>query len=138
MVGVLDACSRKIVGLTTDDTMPAALVARAFKCAMTLQRPAGGFLHHSDHGRRYASDADREPLRRDGVVPSISRAGNCYGNAMVESFQATLGSERIGDHVFTPVPRPRACSSPTTISFPTGCGSTAHSAFTLPWTSSTT
>ena len=86
VAGVLDACSRKIVGWATDDTMPTALVARAFERAVQTQRPAAGLLHHSDRGSQCASDAYRELLRRDKVIPSMSRAGNCYDNAKMESF----------------------------------------------------
>ena len=100
VAGVLDACSRKIVGWAADDTMPTALVARAFERAITSQRPSSGLLHHSDRGSQYASDAYRELLRRHGVIPSMSRAGNCYDNAKMESFWATLKTELIGDHVF--------------------------------------
>ena len=78
VAGVLDACSRRIVGWAADDTMPTALVARAFERAVATQRPAPGLLHHSDRGSQYASDAYRELLRRHGVVASMSRAGNCY------------------------------------------------------------
>ena len=100
VAGVLDACSRRIVGWAADDTMPAALVARAFERAVATQRPFTGLLHHSDRGSQYASDAYRELLRRHGVVASMSRPGNCYDNAKMESFWATLKGELIGDHVF--------------------------------------
>ena len=100
VAGVLDACSRKIVGWAADDTMPTALVARAFERAVQGQRPSPGLLHHSDRGSQYASDAYRELLHRHGVVASMSRAGNCYDNAKMESFWATLKGELIGDHVF--------------------------------------
>ena len=98
--GVLDACSRRIVGWAADDAMPTTLVARAFERAVQTQRPSTGLLHHSDRGSQYASDAYRELLRRHQVVPSMSRAANCYDNAKMESFWATLKGELIGDHVF--------------------------------------
>ena len=100
VAGVLDACSRRIVGWAADDTMPTALVARAFERAVHTQRPAPGLLHHSDRGCQYASDAYRELLRRHGVVPSMSRAGNCYDNARMESFWATMKTELIGERIF--------------------------------------
>ena len=100
LAGVLDACSRKIVGWAADDTMPTSLVARAFERAVALERPAPGLLHHSDRGSQYASDAYRELLRSHGVVASMSRAGNCYDNAKMESFWATLKSELIQNRVF--------------------------------------
>ena len=100
LAGVLEACSRRIVGWAADDAMPTALVARAFERAVTTQRPSAGLLHHSDRGRQYASDAYRPLRHRHGALPSMSRAGNCYGNAKMESFSATLKGELIGDHVF--------------------------------------
>ncbi len=100
VAGVLDACSRRIVGWAADDTMPTALVARAFERAVQTQQPAPGLLHHSDRGSQYASDAYRELLRSHGVVPSMSRAGNCYDNAKMESFWATMKTELIGERIF--------------------------------------
>lgn len=100
VAGVLDACSRRIVGWAADTAMPTALVARAFERAVQTRRPTSGLLHHSDRGSQYASDAYRDLLRRHGAVASMSRAGNCYDNAKMESFWATLKSELIGDHVF--------------------------------------
>ena len=100
VAGVLDACSRKIVGWAADDTMPTGLVARAFERAVAAQRPSPGLLHHSDRGSQYASDAYRELLRRHGVVPSMSRAGNCYDNARMESFWATMKTELIDGQVY--------------------------------------
>lgn len=100
VAGVLDACSRKIVGWAADESMPTGLVARAFERAIASERPAFGLLHHSDRGSQYASDVYRELLRSHGAIPSMSRAGNCYDNAKMESFWATLKGELIGDHVF--------------------------------------
>lgn len=101
VAGVLDACSRKIVGWAASDTMPTGLVARAFERAVAAERPAPGLLHHSDRGSQYASDAYQELLRSHGAVASMSRAGNCYDNAKMESFWATLKNELIQDRVFT-------------------------------------
>ena len=100
VAGVLDACSRRIVGWAADDTMPTGLVARAFERAVQTHRPTAGLLHHSDRGSQYASDASRELLRSHGVIPSTSRAGNCYDNARMESFWATLKTELIDGQVY--------------------------------------
>ena len=94
-------CSRRVVGWAADDAMPAGLVARAFERAVQAQKPAAGLLHHSDRGSQYASDAYRELLRHYGVIPSMSRKANCYDNARMESFWATLKGELIQDRVFT-------------------------------------
>ena len=101
LAGVLDACSRKVVGWAADDAMPTSLVVRAFERAAAQRKPAAGLLHHSDRGSQYASDAYRELLRCHGVEPSMSRAGNCYDNALMESFWATLKTELIGARLFT-------------------------------------
>ena len=100
VAGVLDACSRKIVGWAAADTMPTGLVARAFERAVQAQQPAPGLLHHSDRGSQYASDAYRELLRRHEVIPSMSRAGNGYDNAKMESFWATLKTELIDGQLY--------------------------------------
>jgi putative transposase len=97
---VLDACSRKIVGWAADDAMPASLVSRAFERAMQARNPQAGLLHHSDRGSQYASDAYRELLRRCGVTASMSRKGNCYDNANMASFWATLKTELIDGQVY--------------------------------------
>ena len=86
VAGVIDACSRRIVGWAAADTMPTSLVARAFERAVRGGKPTSGLLHHSDRGSQYASDAYRALLRRHGVVPSMSRPANCYDNAKMESF----------------------------------------------------
>lgn len=62
--------------------------------------PLVGCSNHSDRGSQYASDAYRELLRRHGATPSMSRPANCYDNARMESFWATLKGELIGDYVF--------------------------------------
>ena len=100
LAGVLDACSRQIVGWAADDTMPTSLAARTFERAVQAQRPAPGLLHHSDRGSQYASDACRELRRSHGAVASMSRAGNGDDHAKMESFWATLKSEPIPNRVF--------------------------------------
>lgn len=100
VAGVLDLYSRKLVGWAAEDAMPTALVARAFTRAVTQRKPAPGLLHHSDRGSQYASDAYRLLLHQNGVIPSMSRAGNCYDNATMESFWATMKTELLQDRVF--------------------------------------
>jgi putative transposase len=91
---------RRVVGWAADAAMPTGLVARAFERAVRGCRPTGGLLHPSDRGSQYASDAYRELLRRHGATPSMSRPANCYDNARMESFWATLKTELIGADVF--------------------------------------
>ncbi len=100
VAGVIDACSRRVVGWAADAAMPTGLVARAFERAVRGCQPMGGLLHHSDRGSQYASDAYRALLRRHGAVPSMSRPANCYDNARMESFWATLKTEMIGAQIF--------------------------------------
>ena len=100
LTGVLDLYSRKLVGWAVDDTMPAALVARAFERAAVQRRPGPGLIHHSDRGRQYASDAYRALLAAHSVIPSMSRPANCYDNAHMESFWATLKAEFVAGRTF--------------------------------------
>jgi putative transposase len=100
LAGVLDACSRKIVGWAADDAMPTGLAPRAFERAIAQRNAGAGLLRHSDRGSQYASDAYRELLRRCGVTPSMSRKGNGCDNAKMESFWATLKSELVDGRIF--------------------------------------
>jgi len=88
-----DVFSRKIVGWAMDDHMETALVERALRMALAQRQPAAGLLHHSDQGSQYASDAYRGLLAKRDIVASMSRTGDCYDNAMKESFFATLKTE---------------------------------------------
>jgi len=79
--------------------MPTALVERAFVQALERHRPPRGLLHHSDRGCQYASADYRRLLAKHGVIPSMSRPGNCYDNAAMESFWATLKTELFADYI---------------------------------------
>lgn len=94
---VLDAYSRKIVGWSMQERMTKELVLDALRMALGRRRPdsAGELLHHSDRGSQYASAAYRELLREENIRCSMSRKGNCWDNALMESFFATLKKERI-------------------------------------------
>lgn len=95
VAAVLDCFSRKIVGWSMADHMQTELVADALKMAL-LRRDAGGdLLHHSDRGVQYASDEYQRLLDRHGVTVSMSGVGDCYDNAMMESFWATLKCELV-------------------------------------------
>jgi putative transposase len=95
VAAVLDCFSRKIVGWAMDQTLPADLVGDALKMALQHRRPQAGLLHHSDRGVQYASDDYQQLLIEHGITVSMSRRGNCYDNAMMESFWATLKTELI-------------------------------------------
>lgn len=94
---VLDAYSRKIVGWSMQERMTKELVLDALRMALGRRRPdsAAELLHHSDRGSQYASAAYRELLREENITCSMSRKGNCWDNALMESFFATLKKERI-------------------------------------------
>jgi putative transposase len=93
LAGILDACTRRCVGWQTGETMEAELVTQAWQKAVHSRRPGPGLLHHSDRGSQYASGAMAALLAQSGAAASMSRKGNCYDNAMMESFWATLKAE---------------------------------------------
>lgn len=94
---ILDLFSRRVVGWATSATNDRVLALTALGVAVQQRRPASGLVHHSDRGSPYASDDYREALRAQGLVPSMSRRGDCYDNAVAESFFATLRAEHL-DH----------------------------------------
>lgn len=90
---VMDLFSRRIVGWAMDDHMETSLVENALRMALRRRRPAAGLLHHSDRGSQYASKDYRALLAARGITVSMSRTGDCYDNAVIESFFGTLKSE---------------------------------------------
>jgi putative transposase len=92
---VLDAYSRRVVGWAMADHMRAELVVDALEMARWHRRPEGGLVHHSDHGSQYTSLAFGRCLREAGIAQSMGTVGDCYDNAMAESFFATLECELI-------------------------------------------
>ena len=97
---VIDLCSRKVVGWAADDHLRAELPAAALQMALTHRRPQGNLLHHSDRGVQYACDDYQGLLAKHGITCSMSRRGNCYDNAVVESFFGTLKTELIHHHTY--------------------------------------
>jgi transposase InsO family protein len=93
LAAVLDLCSRRIVGWAMADHLKATLCLDAIDMAVLQRRPAPGLIHHSDRGVQYACDAYRDRLDRHGVTASMSRVGDCYDNAAMESFWGTLKQE---------------------------------------------
>lgn len=93
---VLDCFSRKIVGWSMADHLETDLAGDALKMALLQRRPDGrNLLHHSDRGVQYASDDYQQLLIRHGIEASMSGRGDCYDNAMMESFWATLKTELV-------------------------------------------
>ena len=93
LAGILDACTRRLVGWQTGESLDASLVTQAWQKAVQSRRPPPGLLHHSDRGSQYASGAMAALLAKSGAAASMSRKANCYDNAMMESFWATLKAE---------------------------------------------
>ena len=90
---VLDAYSRKVVGWAMAEHLRTELVVAALTMALHQRRPAAGLVHHSDHGCQYTSLAFGQRLQQAGILPSMGSIGDCYDNAVAESFFATLKVE---------------------------------------------
>ena len=90
---VMDLFSRKIVGWAMRKTLHTELVVAALEMAQRTRRPGQGILHHSDQGVQYASSEYRQALERLQALQSMSRKGECWDNAAMESFFATLKME---------------------------------------------
>lgn len=97
---VLDLFTRKIVGWSMRPTLHVEIALDALQMAIQRQRPAPGLIHHSDRGIQYAAEAYRSALARAGVTPSMSRKGDCWDNAPMESFFHTLKTERVHHRVY--------------------------------------
>ena len=95
LAGVLDLCSRKLVGWSMADHMETDLVANALRMAIARRRPEAGLLHHSDRGSQYASEDYQHLLASHGITCSMSGKGDCWDNAAMESFWATLKTELV-------------------------------------------
>ena len=89
----LDLYSRRIVGWACSDNLDTTLCTRALQRALQQRRPSAGLLHHSDRGVQYTSLEYRTALAEAGLTRSMSRQGNCYDNATIESFWSTLKNE---------------------------------------------
>ena len=96
---VLDLFSRKVVGWAAGPTIHRELVLNAVVAAVRQRRPRGTLIH-SDQGVQYGSDAWRRFCRANHLEPSMSRKGNCWDNAVAESFFSSLKKERIKKHIY--------------------------------------
>lgn len=95
---VLDLASRRVVGWATRATLDAELALSALHLALDTRGPAPGLIHHSDRGVQYACTEYRTLLAAHGMRASMSRRGNCWDNAVAESFFATLEAELLATH----------------------------------------
>jgi putative transposase len=90
---VLDVCSRRVVGWSIDSSPTAALVTNALGMAIDSRRPAPGTIIHPDHGVQFGSWAFTRRARDSGLVPSMGSIGDCYDNAVIESFWSRMQVE---------------------------------------------
>lgn len=90
---VLDACSRRVVGWSIDSSPTAALVTNALGMAIDTRRPPPGTVIHSDHGVQFGSWAFTRRARDSGLIPSMGSIGDCYDNAVIESFWSRMQVE---------------------------------------------
>jgi putative transposase len=95
LAAVMDLYSRRIVGWAMADHLRASLPLAALRMAISAQRPGVGLIHHSDRGVQYASADYRKLMQSAGLRASMSRKGNCYDNAPMESFFHTLKTELV-------------------------------------------
>lgn len=95
LAAILDLHSRRIVGWAMSRTIDAALVLRALAMALLHRHPPANLLFHSDRGVQYAAGPFRAALAQAGLIASMSRRGNCYDNAAMESFWSTLKLELV-------------------------------------------
>ena len=113
LVAVLDVFSRRVMGWAMSPILDAPLVIAALRMALAQRRPAKTLILHSDRGSQFASAAYRQVLAQHGLVASMSRAGNCYDNAFIESFWSSLKYELVYHHRFATRARPAPPSSIT-------------------------
>jgi transposase InsO family protein len=95
LAAILDLYSRKIVGWAMSERIDTVLALKALAMALLHRRPPAKLLFHTDRGVQYASGDYRQALRNAGLIASMSRRGNCYDNATMESFWATLKLELV-------------------------------------------
>lgn len=105
---VIDLHSRSVVGWSLADNMRTELIEDALRVALGSRVPELGCLHHSDRGSQYASASYRELCTSNGMTISMSRRGNCYDNAVVESFFGTLKQELVHDARWATIEEARA------------------------------
>jgi putative transposase len=94
---MIDLCARRVLAWAASERNDTALPLDVLRKSLRLRRPRRGFLHHSDCGSPYASEEYRAALRACGALQSMSRKGDCWDNAVAESFFATLRAELV-DH----------------------------------------
>ena len=107
LAAILDLWSRRVVGWSCAANLQASLTIAALRQALRERQPARGLIHHSDRGSQYVDDQYINILEAHGIDRSMSRAGNCYDNAFIESFWSTLKNDT-GLDTITPPSRAQA------------------------------
>ena len=97
---VMDLYARRVVGWAVSERLKKDLAIDALRKAIALRNPSSGLIHHSDRGSQYCAYEYQKILKTIGAIPSMSGKGNCYDNAVVESFFKTIKSELIWLTVF--------------------------------------
>jgi transposase InsO family protein len=95
LVAVLDVYTRRVIGWAMSQILDAPLAINALRMALILRRPTAPVIVHSDRGSQFASAAYRQVLTQHRLIASMSRKGNCYDNAHIESFWSTLKYELV-------------------------------------------
>ena len=99
LASILDLFSRRVVGWAMSENNDRFLALDALHAAVVERAPERGLIHHSDRGSPYASDDYRAALKSYGMLASMSRKGDCWDNAVAESFFSTLKTEALGDRI---------------------------------------
>ena len=97
LAAIIDLFSRAVVGWAMSDRIDTKLCLDALRMAIDARRPPRGLVHHSDRGSQYASGDYRRALEAHGIVCSMSRKGDCWDNAVAESFWGTIKGELLDD-----------------------------------------
>jgi len=97
---VLDLFARRVVGWAVSDRLHKELALEALRKALAIRRPGEGLTHHADRGSQYCSIEYQDALRKHGIRISMSGRGNCFDNAVVETFFKTLKSELVWRTIF--------------------------------------
>jgi len=101
LAAVMDLYSRRIIGWSMSEHIDSDLVISALQMAISQRKPQTGLLHHSDRGSQYASDDFQDLLEDNGIVCSMSRKGDCWDNACMESFFGSLKTEWVRDKKYS-------------------------------------
>lgn len=109
LVVIIDLYSRKVVGWSMSEDMTTEVFLSALQMALGRRGDVSGLVHHSDRGSQYCSHAFQNALRREGIECSMSRKGNCWDNAVAESFFATLKKELVYQNDFDNQTEARRC-----------------------------